>query len=87
MSEAKSANPAWIKLKSEEEVREIMAGRKDPYDLGMVAGMSRLVLSHDRIGPAFGALFAQIMFVPGVLDRREREMVAAVAARAQDCHY
>jgi len=35
----------------------------------------------------FAALFGQIMFAPGRLDRREREMVAAVATAAQDCHY
>jgi AhpD family alkylhydroperoxidase len=27
------------------------------------------------------------MFVPGHLSRAEREMVASVAAAAQDCHY
>ena len=44
--------------------------------------------AHPRIGPKFQALFAEIMFVPqGALDRREREMIAAVAAAAQDCHY
>ena len=36
----------------------------------------------------FVALFGEIMFSPlGALDRREREMIAAVAAAAQDCHY
>ncbi|MCI0818694.1 MAG: carboxymuconolactone decarboxylase family protein [Chloroflexi bacterium] len=40
------------------------------------------------MGPAFSALFAQIMFSPdGKLTRHEREMVAAVAASAQDCFY
>jgi AhpD family alkylhydroperoxidase len=28
-----------------------------------------------------------VMFEEGALDRREREMVAAVTAAAQDCHY
>jgi alkylhydroperoxidase/carboxymuconolactone decarboxylase family protein YurZ len=49
--------------------------------------MMRLVAAHERIAPFFGALFQQIMFAPGHLDRREREMIAAVAAAAQDCHY
>ena len=49
--------------------------------------MARLVMSHPRLGPAFGQLFAQIMFEPGSLSRRERELVAAVAASAQDCFY
>jgi AhpD family alkylhydroperoxidase len=29
----------------------------------------------------------RVMFAPGALARREREMIAAVAAAAQDCHY
>jgi hypothetical protein len=79
---------AWVELPSQETVRAMMpSDRPQPYDFGFVAGMSRLIRAHDRIGPAFGTLFAQIMFAPGFLDRREREMVAAVAAAAQDCHY
>jgi hypothetical protein len=31
--------------------------------------------------------FATIMFGPGALSRPEREMVAGVAAAAQDCFY
>ncbi len=50
--------------------------------------MGRLIMAHGRIGPKFGALFSEIMFSEeGSLDRREREMVAAVAAAGQDCHY
>ncbi|MBI2759911.1 MAG: carboxymuconolactone decarboxylase family protein [Chloroflexi bacterium] len=60
---------------------------RHPYDFGFVAGMSRLIAAHDRIGPAFSALFRQVMFEPGCLDRREREMIAAVTAAAQDCRY
>ena len=44
-------------------------------------------MAHDRLGPLFRQLFRELMFGPGHLDRREREMVAAVAAAAQDCHY
>ena len=44
-------------------------------------------MAHQGIAPFFGALFGRIMFEPGALTRREREMVAAVAAAAQDCHY
>ena len=49
--------------------------------------MSKLLIAHDRIGPLFRATFREIMFGAGHLDRREREMVASVAAAAQDCHY
>ena len=62
-------------------------GSGHPYDFGFVPAMVRLVAAHDGIAPFFGALFQQIMFAPGSLERREREMIAAVAAAAQDCRY
>jgi hypothetical protein len=49
--------------------------------------MYRLIGAHPRIGMGFGRLYARIMFSPGALTRPEREMVAGVAAAAQDCHY
>ena len=80
---------AWVEVAPEEEIRGRMEARAErhPYDFGFVAGMSRLLAGHPRIGPAFSALFAQVMFAPGALSRREREMIAAVTAAAQDCHY
>lgn len=76
---------AWVQLPGPGEIR---MPEGHPHDFGFVAGMSRLVRAHPRIGRAFSALFAEIMFSPeGVLSRREREMVAAVAAAAQDCAY
>ncbi len=77
---------AWVQLPSEEAIRaQLPPGY--PYDFGFVAGMSRLSRAHPEIGEAYGALFRQIMFAPGALSRAEREMVAGVAAAAQDCHY
>jgi len=77
---------AWVAMPSEAEIRaQFPSGH--PYDFGFIAGMQRLVMAHMGIAPFFGALFRQIMFEPGALERREREMVAAVAAAAQDCHY
>ena len=58
-----------------------------PYDYGFVGEMSVLMNAHPLIGPALAELFMQVMFAPGALTRPEREMVAAVAAAAQDCHY
>jgi alkylhydroperoxidase/carboxymuconolactone decarboxylase family protein YurZ len=49
--------------------------------------MGRLLMSHPRIGTRFRELFGAVMFEPGVLARREKEMIAAVAAAAQDCFY
>ena len=75
-------------LPSDEEMRATMAiGGPSAYDFGFIMGMPRLRLAHARIGPLFGPLFREIMFGPGALSRSEREMVAAVAAAAQDCHY
>ncbi len=77
---------AWVTMPSEAALREfIPAGH--PYDFGFLPAMACLSMTHQQIGPLFGALFSQIMFAPGHLDRTEKEMVAAVAAAAQDCHY
>lgn len=80
---------AWVQLPTQEQMRALIpADRSFPYDFGFLPAMTRLVMAHGRIGPAFGQLFGQIMFSPeGALSRREREMVAAVAAAAQDCRY
>ncbi len=82
----KTLPDAWVAMPSEEEVRRVIP-RGGPYDFGFLPAMARLIVAHDAIGPAFGALFGQIMFAPGHLERRAREMVAAVATAAQDCHY
>ena len=77
---------AWVDLPSEEDLRSLGLGG-GPYDFGFLPAMARLICAHPGLAPAFGILFGQIMFGPGHLDRREREMVAAVAAAAQDCFY
>jgi hypothetical protein len=76
---------AWVSLVPEEAIRDVFADH--PYSFGFIPAMGRLISTHDAIGPYFGALFAQIMFAPGALSRQEREMIAGVAAAAQDCHY
>ncbi len=77
---------AWVAMPSEAEIRGLIPPGY-PYDFGFLPAMARLIVAHDRIAFLFGALFQQIMFAPGSLERREREMVAAVASAAQDCHY
>ena len=79
-----AAPEAWIRIRREDE---IPPGAPNNYNFGFRAAMGRLLATHKPIAPAFGALYRQIMFEPGFLDRREREMVAAVAAAAQDCYY
>jgi hypothetical protein len=81
-------SPAWVELPTEAAIRRLMTpGHPNPYDFGFLPAMSRLLLAHDKIGPPFRTLFRRIMFEAGALNRREREMVAAVTAAAQDCHY
>ena len=89
MVREKAVREAWVEMLSDEELRaQIPPDAKYPYDFGFLPAMARLIRAHGRIGQAFGPLFAQIMFSPeGHLDRREREMVAAVTAAGQDCHY
>ena len=82
-----SVPDAWVKLPTEAEVRALVPP-EHPYDFGFLPAMARLVMAHEGIAPFFGSLFTQIMFAPErTLSRREREMVAAVASAAQDCHY
>jgi alkylhydroperoxidase/carboxymuconolactone decarboxylase family protein YurZ len=77
---------AWVELPRAEDMAAAMSP-DHPYNLGYVPAMGRLISAHPGIAPAFGFLFGQIMFAPGSLSRVEREMIAAVAAVAQDCHY
>jgi alkylhydroperoxidase/carboxymuconolactone decarboxylase family protein YurZ len=77
---------AYVRLPTADEATAARPANH-PYDFGFATGMSRLLMAHARIGPAFQALFAEIMFAPGALDRREREMIAGVASAAQFCHY
>jgi alkylhydroperoxidase/carboxymuconolactone decarboxylase family protein YurZ len=84
--EATTVPDAWVAMPEEATVRAYM-GSGHPYDFGFIPGMARLITAHPGIGAHFGMLFRQIMFEPGAMSRDEREMVAAVASAAQDCHY
>jgi alkylhydroperoxidase/carboxymuconolactone decarboxylase family protein YurZ len=74
---------AWVHIASPSPRQPSPQG----YQLDFVPAMGRLISAHPTIGAAFGSLFQQVMFAPGALTRAEREMVAGVAAAAQDCHY
>ena len=80
---------AWVAIPNEVERRAQMPPgiRAGGYDYGFLPAMGRLLSVHEEIGPAFSNLFRAVMFGPGLLSRQEREMVAAVAASAQDCRY
>ena len=89
MTGQENPREAWVAIPSEEELRASLppGARAGNYDFGYLPAMGRLQATHEDIGPLFGALYRQVMFGPGALDRQEREMVAAVAAAAQDCRY
>jgi len=80
---------AWVRIPTGEERRSQLppGAQASAYGFEFIPAMARLMATHDKIGPALGALLRQIMFEPGNLNRQEREMVAAVASAAQDCHY
>lgn len=84
-----SVREAWVRIPTEEErLAQLPPGAPaSAYDFEFIPAMARLLASHDKIGPGVGALVRLIMFEPGHLTRQEREMVAAVASAAQDCHY
>ena len=83
---------AWVRLASDEDLQRLASDPapdppKHPYDWGYTANVSRLMRAHGRIGRAYGRLFVEIMGEAGQLSRRDKELVAAVATAAQDCHY
>ncbi len=86
---AREVRDAWISIPTEDERRaQYPPGTKvGNYDFGFIPAMGRLLATHDRIGPAFLALSKEVMHNPEYLSRQECEMVAAVTAAAQDCHY
>ena len=81
-----SVPDAWVAMPDEVSLRAQMPG-ENPYDFGFLPAMARLIFAHPAIGRALGLTFVTIMFGPGALTRREREMVAGVTAAAQDCFY
>ncbi len=89
MTNSANIPEAWVSIPTEEEHRAHLppGAPSGNYDFGYLPAMGRLQAKHKAIGPLFGALYRQVMFGPGELARQEREMVAAVAAAAQDCRY
>lgn len=78
----------WLRLPTEEEyLAQVPAGWQFDYDIGGVPAMNRLILAHRDIAPAFSWLAHRLMKAPGALTIAERQVVAAVTAAAQDCHY
>ena len=89
VSEARPSD-AWVDLIAADELARRMAtnpNARSLYDFGFVANMARLMRTHPRMAATWGAHFLAVMDEGGALTRPEKEMVAAVASAAQDCHY
>lgn len=84
--EASMTKEAWVEIPSESDLGWT-AGGGGGYEFSFLPAMGRLIMAHPSIGPAFVQLLAVVMFAPGELSRRERELVATVSAAAQDCFY
>ncbi len=77
---------AWVKIPTEKDI-DWSATSGDGYAFTFLPAMGRLIMAHPVIGPPFVQMLATVMFGPGSLSRRERELVASVSAAAQDCFY
>ena len=77
---------AWVRIPTAEELGW-NAESGGGYDFTFLPAMGRLIMAHPVIGPSFVQMLATVMFGPGCLSRRERELVASVSAAAQDCFY
>lgn len=54
---------------------------------GRVFGIVRAMSPNPRVLEASMAFYRAVMFGPSPLSRRQREMLAVVTSRANDCHY
>jgi alkylhydroperoxidase family enzyme len=54
---------------------------------GKVYGIVRVMSPNPRVLEASLAFYRAVMFAPSPLSRRQRELLAVVTSRANDCHY
>ncbi len=80
---------AWIRTIPDGEAsgrlaRSYGAARKRA---GHVHGIQRSMSLAPSVMDASMGLYQKIMFAPGGLSRRQREMLAVVVSQANECHY
>jgi alkylhydroperoxidase family enzyme len=80
---------AWIRLVHDSEAvgRVAVAFRAAIARAGRVFGIVRLMSPSPHTLDASMELYRAIMFGPSPLTRRQREMLAVVTSKANDCHY
>ena len=54
---------------------------------GKAYGIVRVMSPNPRVLESSMAFYRAVMFAPSPLSRRQREMLAVVTSRANDCHY
>jgi alkylhydroperoxidase family enzyme len=54
---------------------------------GKVFGIVRVMSPNPRVLEASMAFYRAVLFGPSPLSRRQRELLAVVTSRANDCHY
>ena len=79
----------WIRTVSAEAATGRLAGsyRAAVERAGRVFGIVRAMSVQPTVLDASIRLYATIMKDPGDLSLRQREMLATVVSRANDCHY
>ena len=80
---------AWIRTVTLEEARGRLAKLYEEavQRAGRVFGIVRVMSPNPRVLDASMGLYRAAMFGPSPLSRRQRELLAVVTSRANDCHY
>ena len=80
---------AWIRLLSDEEAEGRLAKSYEAarQRAGRVYGIVRTMSLAPPVLDASMGLYQRIMYAADGLSRRQREMVATIVSRANDCHY
>lgn len=80
---------AWIRTVAPSEAEGLV---REEYDeakrrAGRVFHVVRISSLHPEVMRSWVGIYKQVMFGPSPLTRAEREMVATVVSRENDCHY
>ena len=80
---------SWIHTYGVEEARGRLAVLYEEaiQRAGRVFGIVRAMSPNPRVLEASMAFYRAVMFGPSPLSRRQREMLAVVTSRVNDCHY